>query len=137
MVYSWVAKPMIASPLCVFDPTQCLKGASVLAISFAEHSCNTRMSGCKLITASRFFSNPILQFQETIRILAQPLVTPTRGIRCKKKRPLPLKEYRREVFPGHPAARPPSHIPHPHGLISTPPHRDLCLTNPISIILLS
>src|SRR5260370_40210763 len=68
MVYSWVAKPMIASPLCVFDPTQCLKGASVLAISFAEHSCNTRMSGCKLITASRFFSNPILKFQETISI---------------------------------------------------------------------
>src|SRR5258708_17261862 len=72
MVYSWVAKPMIASPLCVFDPTQCLKGASVLAISFAEHSCNTRMSGCKLITASRFFSNPILQFQETIRIGPRP-----------------------------------------------------------------
>src|SRR5260370_1961525 len=68
MVYSWVAKLMIASRLCVFDPNQCLKGASVLAISFAEHSCNTRMSGCKLITASRFFSNPILQFQETIRI---------------------------------------------------------------------
>src|SRR6202043_1095687 len=71
MVYSWFVKPMIAIPLCVFDPTQCLKGASVLAISFAEHSCNTTMSGCKLITISRFFSNPILQFQETIRIIPQ------------------------------------------------------------------
>src|SRR5690348_13510696 len=59
---------MIAMPLCLFDPIQCLKGAFVLAISFAEHSCNTRMSGCKLITTSRFFANPILQFQETIRI---------------------------------------------------------------------
>src|SRR5260370_30693513 len=137
MVYSWVAKQMIASPLCVFDPTQCLKGVSVLAISFAEHSFNTRMSGCKLITASRFFSNPILQFQETIRILAQPLVTPTRSIRCKKKRPLPLKEYRREGCPCHPAARPPSQIPHPHGLISTPRHRALFFTSPFSLILLS
>src|ERR1700736_5720262 len=69
MVYSWWGKPMIAIPLFLFDPTQCLKGASVLAISLAEHSCNTTMSGCKLITTSRFFSNPILQFQETIRII--------------------------------------------------------------------
>src|SRR5260370_19299388 len=121
MVYSWVAKQMIASPLCVFDPTQCLKGVSVLAISFAEHSCNTRMSGCKLITASRFFSNPILQFQETIRILAQPLVTPTRSIRCKKKRPPPLKEYKREGCSCHPAAPPPTPIPPPPAPSPTPP----------------
>src|SRR5258708_28282266 len=66
---------------------------------------------------------------------AQPLVTPTRSIRCKKKRPLPLKEYRREVFSWHPAARSPSQIPHPHGLISPPRHGDLCFTSPISIIL--
>src|SRR5258708_4599054 len=68
---------------------------------------------------------------------AQPLVTPTRSIRCKKKRPLPLKEYRREVLSGIPAARSPSQTPPPHGLISPPRHGDLCFTSPISIILLS